>query len=257
MTGLINTTVAGLTFRQLFTRNRLVASALFAAAPLLITLFFLLTAHAADPSGVQFLRELYSGIVAFVLLPLAAVVFGTAAFGGEIDDGTIVYLLVKSLPRWQLVLTKFVVAALSTFAMTFVAILLPRLALGAKPDLTPLLQSFAAGIALGSVLYCAIFVTVGLVSKRALVIGLIYNSGHRDHALPERPGSQVAQRTRVRDDGRGKARCGHARCKSRSGRAQHGLDHGSHHPRWLARARDALAAAVRDGRAIVRGAQLT
>lgn len=174
MTGLINTTVAGLTFRQLFTRNRLVASALFAAAPLLITLFFLLTAHAADPSGVQFLRELYSGIVAFVLLPLAAVVFGTAAFGGEIDDGTIVYLLVKSLPRWQLVLTKFVVAALSTFAMTFVAILLPWLALGAKPDLTQLLQSFAAGIALGSVLYCAIFVTVGLVSKRALVIGLIY-----------------------------------------------------------------------------------
>jgi ABC-type transport system involved in multi-copper enzyme maturation permease subunit len=95
----INMTVAWLTMRQLFTRKRLVASALFAVSPLAITLFFRATARTGDATGLQFLRELYAGIVAFVLLPLAAVVFGTAAFGGEIDDGTIVYLLMKALPR--------------------------------------------------------------------------------------------------------------------------------------------------------------
>jgi ABC-2 type transport system permease protein len=174
MNGPLNLTVTGLTFRQLFTRKRLIASVLFAASPLIIMLFFRATKHAADPTGVQFLRELYSGIVAFVLLPLSAVVFGTAAFGGEIDDGTIVYLLVKDLPRWQLVLSKYVVAVISTFAMMFVAILLPWLAIGAPADSAPLFQAFAAGIALGSALYCAIFVTMGLMSKRALVIGLLY-----------------------------------------------------------------------------------
>jgi ABC-2 type transport system permease protein len=174
MIGPINMTVAGLTFRQLFTRKRLIASALFAASPLLIALFFRATGHTNDPTGVQFLRELYSGIVAFVLLPLSAVVFGTAAFGGEIDDGTIVYLLVKSLPRWQLVLSKYVVAVISTFVMTFVAILLPWLALGVQSDSAPLLEGFTAGIALGAALYCAIFVTMGLMSKRALVMGLLY-----------------------------------------------------------------------------------
>lgn len=174
MNGPINLTVAGLTFRQLFTRKRLVGSALFALSPLLITLVFRATAHPHDPTGVQFLRELYSGMVAFVLLPLAAVVFGTAAFGGEIDDGTIVYLLVKDLSRWQVVLSKYVVAVVSTFTMIFVAILLPWLALGAPPDSAPLVQAFTAGIALGAALYSAIFVTLGMVSKRALVLGLLY-----------------------------------------------------------------------------------
>jgi ABC-2 type transport system permease protein len=174
MNGPINLTVAGLTFRQLFTRKRLVASGLFALSPLIITLVFRATAHLHDPTGLQFLRELYSGVIAFVLLPLSAVVLGTAAFGGEIDDGTIVYLLVKDLPRWQLVLSKYVVAVISTFAMMFVAILLPWLALGAPADSAPLLQAFTAGIALGAVLYCAIFVTLGMMSKRSLVLGLLY-----------------------------------------------------------------------------------
>jgi ABC-2 type transport system permease protein len=174
MNGLINTTVSWLTFRQLFTRKRLVASALFAAAPLVITLFFKATAHTYDPNGTQFLRELYSGIVAFVLLPLSAVVLGTAAFGGEIDDGTIVYLLVKSLPRWQLILSKYVVAVIATFVMMVVAILLPWLVLGAPLESWPVVEGFAAGIALGAALYNALFVTMGLMSKRALVLGLLY-----------------------------------------------------------------------------------
>jgi ABC-2 type transport system permease protein len=174
MTGPINTTVAALTFRQLFTRQRLIAAALFTLAPLIITLVFRATAHAHDPNGLQFLRELDSGLVAFVLLPLAAVIFGTAAFGGEIDDGTIVYLLVKDLPRWQLVTSKYVVAVISTFTMIFVAVLLPWLALGAPSDSAPLIEAFTAAVAVGAVLYCAIFLTMGMMSKRALVLGLIY-----------------------------------------------------------------------------------
>jgi ABC-2 type transport system permease protein len=170
----INMTIVWLTVRQLFARRRLIASALFAAAPLVITLFFRATVHTGDATGLQFLRELYAGIVAFVLLPLAAVVFGTASFGGEIDDGTIVYLLVKALPRWQVVLSKYVVAVIATIVMMFIAILLPWLALGAPPDSLPLLEAFTAGIAVGAVLYNALFVTLGLTSKRALVLGLLY-----------------------------------------------------------------------------------
>lgn len=170
----LNRTVMWLTFRQLFTRRRLVTTALFALAPLAIALFFRTNAAHNNQNPLQFLRDLYSGIVAFVLLPLAAVLFGTAAFGGEIDDGTIVYLLVKSLPRWQVVLSKYVVAVLSTIALTVVAIVLPWLALGATPDTTTLLEAFAVAVSLGAALYCAIFVTLGMTSKRALVLGLLY-----------------------------------------------------------------------------------
>jgi ABC-2 type transport system permease protein len=174
MNGPLNLTVMGLTFRQLFTRKRFIFSGLFALVPLVIVLFFKASKHAYDLTGELFLVKLYSDIVAFVLLPLSAVVFGTAAFGGEIDDGTIVYLLVKALPRWQLILSKYVVAMISTTVMMTVAVILPWLALGAPPDSRLLVESYTAAIALGASLYCAIFVTLGLTSKRALVIGLLY-----------------------------------------------------------------------------------
>ncbi len=174
ISGPINLTVAGLTFRQLFTRNRFVATALFAIVPMIIALIFRATPHAFDPTGDHFLPKMFADIVAFVLLPLSAVVFGTAAFGGEIDDGTIVYLLVKTLPRWQVVLSKFAVAVLSTALMMTVAVLLPWIALGAHAEQFAIVSAYATAIALGAALYCAIFVTLGLVSKRALVLGLLY-----------------------------------------------------------------------------------
>jgi ABC-2 type transport system permease protein len=174
MNGPLNLTVAGLTFRQLFTRRRFVASALFAASPLLIALVFRATAHRNDPTGAEFLAALYQNVIAFVLLPLSAVVLGTAAFGGEIDDGTIVYLLVKSLPRWTLVLSKYVVATIATTAIVLVAVVLPWLALGAPSAVAPVVGAYVAAIALGAALYSAIFVTMGLMSRRALVLGLLY-----------------------------------------------------------------------------------
>jgi ABC-2 type transport system permease protein len=174
MNGPLNMTIMGLTLRQLFTRKRFIASAIFAAVPLIIVLFFKARPHPYDLTGEKFLVNIYSDIIAFVLLPLSAVVFGTAAFGGEIDDGTIVYLLVKATPRWQVVLSKYVVAVLATAIMMAAAVLMPWLALGAPGDATPLVEAYVAAVSWGAALYCAIFVTMGLVSKRALVLGLLY-----------------------------------------------------------------------------------
>ena len=108
----ISRTVAWLTLRQLFVRRRLIAAIFFALTPLLIVVLFVSArgAAAADGRTAGLLMDLYRDVVIGVLLPLSAVVFGTAAFGGEIDDGTIVYLLVKPLSRWRVVLSKYVVA---------------------------------------------------------------------------------------------------------------------------------------------------
>ena len=42
-------------------------------------------------------------------MPLVAVIFGTGALGSELDDGTVVYLLAKPVPR-DILLVKLVVA---------------------------------------------------------------------------------------------------------------------------------------------------
>ena len=44
------------------------------------------------------------------MVPLIALIAGTGALGPEIDDGSIVYLLAKPLPRREIVFTKLAVA---------------------------------------------------------------------------------------------------------------------------------------------------
>jgi ABC-2 type transport system permease protein len=174
MSGPVDTTVVWLTFRQLFVRRRLVLAALFSLAPLVIALLFRASRATGAMDSAQFLCIVYRDIVVGTLLPLAAVVFGTTAFGGEVDDGTIVYLLVKPLARWRVVLSKYAAAVIATTAVMVPAVFLPWPALSAGTVAASLPLAFAAGVGIGAALYCAIFVTLGLNSRRALVLGLLY-----------------------------------------------------------------------------------
>lgn len=174
MTGPLNRTVMWLTMRQLFARRRAWIAVAFALAPLLFTLVFRLVGDDAPDSRVAFLTSLSLQIVLGTLLPLAAVIFGTTAFGGEVDDGTLVYLLVKPIARWRVVLSKFVVAALSTFAVAVPALVLPWLVLHDETMPARMLGAFLLAAAAGSAIYCALFLSLGLATRRALVVGLLY-----------------------------------------------------------------------------------
>ena len=106
--------IAKVTLRQLLGRRRTLLLVLLAALPVLLAVAFRL----ADQTDVErFTRRIFDTISMTILLPLVAILFGSGAFGSEIDDGTIVYLLAKPVPRWILVAAK----ALSAMA---VAILL-------------------------------------------------------------------------------------------------------------------------------------
>jgi ABC-2 type transport system permease protein len=170
----VDGTIIWLTWRQLFARRRVYLAAAFALTPLILSLLFRVLIPDPDASSAEFLTGLVRDFVIGTLLPLAAVIFGTTAFGGEVDDGTLVYLLVKPLPRWRVVVWKYVVAVLSTAAVMIPAVLLPWLVVR-TPDLPfhiPL--SYLAGLAVGCLLYCAIFVALGLTTRRSLVFGLLY-----------------------------------------------------------------------------------
>jgi len=177
MSGPIDTTVVWLTWRQLFARRRLYLAAAFSLAPFLVAIIFRLTAGDVEASSAAFLIGLLREIVIGTLLPLAAIVFGTTAFGGEIDDGTLVYLLVKPIARWRVVVSKYLVAVACTTAVMLPAIFLPWFVVrnADLPATVPL--SFAAGVGGGALIYCALFVMLGLTLRRSLVVGLVYVIG--------------------------------------------------------------------------------
>jgi ABC-2 type transport system permease protein len=174
MSGGVDRTIIWLTWRQLFARRRLYMAAVFSLTPLLVAGLFRIVVPDSESSSVDFLTGLIREFVIGTLLPLAAVVFGTSAFGGEVDDGTLVYLLAKPLPRWRVVVWKYVVAVLSTAAVMLPAVVLPWLAVRTAdlPARVPL--AYLAGLGVGCLLYCAIFLTLGLTTRRALVFGLLY-----------------------------------------------------------------------------------
>jgi ABC-2 type transport system permease protein len=100
-----------------------------------------------------------------------AVIVGTAAIGSELDDGTIVYLLARPVPRWRIVLVKLVVAWVVVMILVVPATLVAGLVGQDDPALA---VGFAAAVAVGALEYTAIFVALSLVTSRALIVGLAY-----------------------------------------------------------------------------------
>ena len=165
---IFNGTVAMITLRAALGRKR---ALLFAVPPLiLIGLATVLRfSHPADPAWPA--RVL--GDFGFsVVLPLTALIIGTSVLGAEIDDGTIVHLLATPVPRRTIIMTKFLIATVTT--MVFAAI--PELIAGliATRGATHLAVGLFAGALAGSVIYNAVFVSLSAATARALAVGLFY-----------------------------------------------------------------------------------
>jgi len=171
------TEVIRVTGRQLLGRRRTLLMGLLALLPVLLALIYRLGGSESESiSGDQeFLVGLFDALVVTLLLPLVALLFGTAAFGAEIEDGTIIYLLAKPIGRLHLVLAKLAVAAGATFALVGASCLVAGLiVLLGVPDGLSLLAGYLVGVATGAVLYVAVFVALSLVTGRALIGGLLY-----------------------------------------------------------------------------------
>jgi ABC-2 type transport system permease protein len=163
-------TLVSLTIRGLLNRRRTLLLALVGV--LLVVVGAL--SRLADPTAEEaltFSGRLLADFGIGVVLPLVAVVIGTAAVGSELEDGTLVYLLAKPIPRWLLAVVKLLAAW-----VTVVALVAPALAIGALVaggDAQLALAGVAAAT-VGALEYVALFLALSLVTGRALVIGLAY-----------------------------------------------------------------------------------
>lgn len=171
----MNAVVARLTLRQLLGRRRILLLLLLGALLVLVAFIYLLS-NGSNGQGFEqqtFTSQLLESFGLAVLMPLVALLLGTAALGAEIEDGTAVYLLAKPIPRWTIVLTKLVIAALSAMLLTSVPIFLAGL-IAAQGLGGGLVVGFAVAAAIGSLIYCAMFLAFSLLTSRALIFGLLY-----------------------------------------------------------------------------------
>lgn len=168
--------IVGLTMRQLLGQRRTLLLIPFAALPVVIAVLYRIGDR--DLHQARFTSGGLFGLLIFpLLLPLVSLIFGTAALGAEIDDGTAVYLLSKPIPRWRIVLAKLVVAASAAAAVTGLsALLTAAVAMWDAPGGEGIVAAFPLATALGAVVYCCIFFSLSIVTSRAFIAGLIYAS---------------------------------------------------------------------------------
>lgn len=165
--------IAALTLRQLAGRGRTILMGILALLPILLAVAYRLGSEDTDQAK-WVAQVLLDGLVVTTLLPLAALVYGTAALGAEIEDGTAVYLLAKPVSRARIVLGKLLAAWALTAATVLVSALVAgSIGLAGVPG-HGLLPGFAVGIVAGSLVYSALFVMLSIVTSRALIAGLVY-----------------------------------------------------------------------------------
>lgn len=181
-------TIASVTARSLLGRRRTILMLLLAGAPVLLGLLVQLGNGPRPRALVPSLE----GLLITSVLPLVALVFGTAALGSELDDGTAVHVLTKPIPRWSIILPKLAVAGGLTAVLLFPSTILAGVLIGGTvPNELAITFAFALAVLIGSFLYSAIFVALSAATSRGLVIGLGYSllwEGLLSGALP---GTQI------------------------------------------------------------------
>lgn len=172
----MNATVASLTSRSLLGRKRTAVLLLLPLALLGLSVLARVLAG-MDPGIARSLDgplapDLLGAFGIAILMPLLSLIAGTGSIGPEIDEGSIVYLLAKPLNRYSIVLTKLAVAITVVVGFGVVPVAIAGVVLtGSVGTVT---VAFTLGALAAGVTYAAVFLLLAVLSRNAVVVGLVY-----------------------------------------------------------------------------------
>ncbi len=164
----MNPTVARLTVRGLLGRRR---GLLLLVVPALLLLIAALAAS-TDGDKLDLTVKILGDLDLGTLVPILGLVVGTGVIATEIDDGSIVYLLAKPLPRWRIITTKLAVAVVTTWVFAAVPTLIAGLLMYGTKD--GLALGYTVAVLVSGAAYSALFLMLGVITRHAVVAGLAY-----------------------------------------------------------------------------------
>jgi len=159
-----------LTVRQLTGSRRIWLVLALVSLPLLAGLLFQVANPTATPD--EFADDVTRVMLASAILPLVMLLLATAAFGNEVGDRTLVYLVTKPIARWRIVAPKLLASvAVGGIPVAVGGALAVAVIEGGDGGGA---LATGAGLLAGAAAYAAIFTWAGLATRHALLIGLVY-----------------------------------------------------------------------------------
>ena len=156
----------GVLLRQLTSRSRIIGLSLLAmVAP--ISGFALGSADASLDDSVRLIAGVGLGLV----VPVVSLVFAGAAIGDLRDDQTLVYLWLRPMDRWPIVVGAALAAATLAAPITIVPVVVAAALTGADSGIV---AGTLLACAVGLVAYVGVFTLFGVWLKRFIVWGLAY-----------------------------------------------------------------------------------
>ena len=158
----------GLLLRQLVTRGRVLALLAVGAAVAGIAA----AVGASDtPDRLQSAVEVIAGLGFAVVVPIVSLVFAAASLGDAREDGTLVYLWLRPIDRWPVVLGAWLAAVTVSLPLTIGPL---ACAVWLADGGATLLGATVLAAAVAVLAYSAVFVLLGLLVKNAIGWGLAY-----------------------------------------------------------------------------------
>ncbi|WP_051759359.1 ABC transporter permease [Herbidospora cretacea] len=164
----MNTVVASITYRAMLGRKRIWLLALLPVALIAFALLFRFIGGGDESVAVELMKTFAIG----TMLPLLGLIAGTGVIAPEIEDGTIIHLMSKPISRPVIAVTKFVVAASLMLAFSVIPTYVAAyILIGTESGIA---SGFALGALFAGIAYAAVFLLLGVVSRHAVTIGVIY-----------------------------------------------------------------------------------
>ena len=159
--------ISRLVLRTQMTKGRIAALGAVAALGALIAMAIGRDMFNAERDAYEFIDGFGLGL----LVPLAALVFASAALGDPAEDSTLVYLWLRPVPRTTIAVAAW---AASVLAAGLLGVIATGLVAAAARVGSDLVVGALAAAALATAAYAGLFLWLGLMVRRALVWGLAY-----------------------------------------------------------------------------------
>ena len=164
-------TIFMLTVRQSMSGKRWLVLCALALLPLLLSIFDR-TAGAREST---YLADGFPDIVIAAIVPIIALLLAGSVFASDMEEGTAVFVLAKPISRTRILLERFAAAATLASLLTMAAALLSIIVQsGRAANLMSFLIASEVAILIGAVVYSALFLALSLITRRGIIIGLLY-----------------------------------------------------------------------------------